>query len=275
MKRFILISMAVLAIAFSASAQRHFEMPLWNSGYGICNDSDATDAFMNVYLAEEPNGEAIVICPGGGYSKLCSNYEGWDFAPIFNNKGISLIVLNYRLPKQRSTVPLSDAQQALTIVRKNATKWHINPNAIGIMGSSAGGHLASTAATHFTNADNRPDFQVLLYPVITMDPTFTHKGTHNNLIGVNPTKEQEILYSNEKQVTENTPKAFVVLSCTDKIVPVKNSLIYVEALARNGVQASLHMYPDGYHGFGAHKEFEDYDIWIKELLRWLDTEVQH
>jgi len=271
----IILSFIVFSFILNTKAQHVFEMPLWNSGYGNCLDKDASDANITGFLSDNPNGEAIIICPGGGYRMLCSDYEGSEFAPIFNKNGISLFVLKYRLPKQRNNVPLADAQQALTIVRNHAKEWKINPSAIGIMGSSAGGHLASTVATHFTNADNRPDFQILLYPVITMNPAFTHKGTYNNLIGPKPSKEIELNYSNEKQVSENTPPAFVVLSCDDKIVPVKNSLVYVEALASHGVQCSLHMYPEGYHGFGAHTNFKDFDIWIPELLRWLKKEIKH
>ena len=274
MKKSLFMFLSMLCLSLTLPAQKHFELPLWNHGEGVCADSDAADAKLLCFLPDRPNGQAIVICPGGGYHNLCSDYEGTNFASLFCSRGISGFVLLYRLPRQRSEVPLADAQQALRIVRRHAAEWHIDPAQVGIMGSSAGGHLAATTATHFTDDQTRPSFQILLYPVITMDLSYTHKHSRENLIGFHPTDEQVYKYSNEKMVTSMTPRAFVALSCTDKIVPVDNSLRYVSALAAQGVQCSLHMYPEGYHGFGAHNDFKDYDIWTKELFRWLDKEVK-
>ena len=272
MKRILLLFFALSTLSIG-QAQRHFDIQIWNDGEGVCQDSDANVPQMLCYLADNPNGQAIVVCPGGAYCNLSRVGEGTGFAKPLNMRGVSVFVLYYRLPKQRCTVPLADAQQAISIVRRHAQEWGVNPNRIGIMGSSGGGHLPSTAATHFTNADNRPDFQILLYPVITMDPSYTHHFTHDNLLGKNPSKELELLYSNEKQVTEQTPPAFIVLSCTDKVVNVRNALTYANALAEHHVQASLHMYPEGYHGFGSHVEFKDHDKWMNELFQWLDTEI--
>ena len=249
-----------------AMAQTSFELSVWE---GSDVKDDAADARLYVRLSKQPTGQAIVICPGGGYHGLAIDNEGFNFAPWFNDNGISVIILKYRMPKQRNTVPLSDTEQAMRIVRQHAKQWNIDAHNIGIMGSSAGGHLASTLATHYSSEETRPDFQVLLYPVITMDPSFTHKGTHDNLIGQNPSDELVNKYSNEKQVTDQTPRAFIVTSAADNLVPVKNSMTYVQALIDHKVPVSFHIYPYGFHGFGSNMGFKDADIWLPELMRWL------
>ena len=266
MKRVLLLITTFLALAAPSMAQRTFELPLWETPQA---EADAADARIYVHLANNPTGQAIVICPGGAYVGLAIDNEGHDFGPWLNSNGISLIVLKYRMPKGRTTVPLADAEQAMRIVRNHAQEWGINPSNIGIMGSSAGGHLASTLATHYSSAETRPDFQILLYPVITMDKSFTHQVTHNSLIGENPSKELEERYSNEKQVTDKTPRAFIATPAADEIVPVKNTLVYAQALVDHKVPCSIHIYPGGYHGFGFNNKFKDAEIWHQELLRWL------
>ncbi len=236
-------------------------------------DSDRANAILYGFLPNEGNGKAVIICPGGGYQGLCMDYEGTDFATWFNEHGIAAFVLRYRLPATRHAVPLADADRAMTIVRENAAKWGIDRKAIGIMGSSAGGHLASTLATHFT-ADSRPDFQILLYPVITMDESYTHMGSRQALIGTSPAASLVLKYSNERQVKNNTPQAFVVVSSADELVPVKNSLQYAQALITKNIPVSLHVYPGGFHGFGHLSRFEDYEAWHNDLLYWLDQEVK-
>jgi acetyl esterase/lipase len=179
------------------------------------------------------------------------------------------MVLKYRLPKQRHTVPLEDAEQAMRIVRSHAAEWGVDTANVGIMGSSAGGHLATTLATHYHSKATRPDFQILLYPVVTMDKSFTDQGTHDNLIGKDASPEMEELYSNEKHVTDDTPRAFIIFSSNDRTVPLKNGFLYAQAMVDHKIPVSLHVYPDGYHGFGYNPDFKDADIWHKELLRWL------
>ena len=255
---------------FSVLAQRTFELPVWENQ----TKDDEADARMFVHLADNPSGQAILICPGVAYVNLAMGNEGHDFAPWLNKNGISLIVLKYRMPKGRNTVPLSDAEQAMRIIRNHAKEWGIDPGNVGVMGSSAGGHLASTLATHYSSKETRPDFQVLLYPVITMDKSFTHQVTHNSLIGENPSKELEEKYSNEKQVTKDTPRAFIATPAADNIVPVKNTLVYAQALVDNQVPCSVHIYPGGYHGFGFNSKFKDADIWHAEFLRWLKRNGQ-
>ena len=257
--------------AMQAQTKQTMTISIWD---GTDNtDSDRANAKLYGFLPKEGNGKAVIICPGGGYQGLCMDYEGTDFATWFNEHGIAAFVLQYRLPATRNAVPLDDATRAMIIVRENAAEWGIDSKAIGIMGSSAGGHLASTLATHFT-ADSRPDFQILLYPVITMDESYTHMGSRQALIGTSPLASLVLKYSNERQVKTNTPQAFVVVSAADELVPVKNSLQYTQALINKNVPVSLHIYPGGFHGFGHLSRFEDYEAWHNDLLYWLDQEVK-
>ena len=192
---------------------------------------DIEQPSLRVFLPapELATGRAVVACPGGGYSGLAVNHEGYDWAPYFNKQGIALIVLKYRMPKGDRTLPISDAEAAMKMVRDSADVWNLNPNDIGIMGSSAGGHLASTIATHAPEA-LRPNFQILFYPVITMDKSFTHMGSHDNLLGKDASADLEKEFSNEKQVTKETPRAFIVYSDDDKVVPPANGVNYYLAL---------------------------------------------
>ena len=236
-------------------------------------DSDRLSAILYGYMPKTPNGKAVIICPGGGYQSLSMDYEGTDFAKWFNQFGVTAFVLKYRMPAGRSNVPLADAERAITIVREHAIEWRIDPEAIGIMGSSAGGHLASTLATQYTSALTRPDFQILLYPVITMDAAYTHAGSRSSLLGSSPSAELVRQFSSEKNVTASVPKAFIAVSAADKLVPVYNSLQYAQALINAQVPVSLHVWPDGYHGFGHQTRFEDYVIFHQELKNWMEEEV--
>lgn len=188
-------------------------------------------------------------------------------AQWYLNQGITYAVLKYRLPNSHHQVPLEDVHQAMHLMRQHAQQWGFSK--LGIQGCSAGGHLASTAATHFTNAENRPDFQILFYPVITMDAAFTHQGSRENLLGKNPSQQLVDLYSNEKQVTKQTPPAFIMHSANDDIVPLRNSLEYCQALTDKGVSAVMHIYPDGGHGWCYHEWFVWKDLYKAELAEWL------
>ena len=183
----------------SLCAQKPIELPLWPNGAPNSNElkgdeqemdngrvSNIKNPDITVYRAEHPNGMAVIMCPGGGYARLAMNHEGHDMAPWFNTQGITYVVLKYRMPNGHNEVPFSDVEQAIRLVRQHAAEWNINPAKVGIMGASAGGHLASTLATHYTSKETRPDFQILLYPVITMDANFTHAGSRENLITKNP-----------------------------------------------------------------------------------------
>ncbi|MCU7550549.1 alpha/beta hydrolase [Chitinophagaceae bacterium LB-8] len=244
---------------------------------------------ITVYLPTRgiATGQAVVICPGGGYGILAYDKEGTDFAKWLNAKGIAGIILKYRLPNSKSNLvphqsPLLDAKRAIRLVRANASKWNIHPNKVGIMGFSAGGHLASTLGTHFDAGDpsakdaverisSRPDFMILAYPVITMSKPNTHEGSRNNLIGTNPTEEMVKLYSNELQVTKETPPTFIVHATDDKGVPVENSLSFYQALKTNGVPAEMHLYPKGGHGFGLATGQGYLETWPDRLADWLKS----
>lgn len=268
MKKIFIVAVAMMLISLSVGAQRSFELPVWNEGQ--CKDADYGVARLYCYLPEVPNGKAIVACPGGAYMGLAIDHEGKNFAPLLNKAGYALFVLKYRLPAGRYTVPMADAEQAMRIVRSHAKEWGINK--VGIMGSSAGGHLASTLATHYKDSLTRPDFQVLLYPVITMDEKYTHMGSRNALLGNNPTSQLVAEYSNELHVPDKAPEAFIVLSSGDLAVPVYNSLQYAQALVNKGVLVDLHMYEGGYHGFGYSTSYADHDQWIGELMYWLNKQ---
>ena len=231
---------------------------------------DIEQPSLRVFLPapELATGRAVVACPGGGYSGLAVNHEGYDWAPYFNKQGIALIVLKYRRPKGDRTLPISDAEAAMKMVRDSADVWNLNPNDIGIMGSSAGGHLASTIATHAPEA-LRPNFQILFYPVITMDKSFTHMGSHDNLLGKDASADLEKEFSNEKQVTKETPRAFIVYSDDDKVVPPANGVNYYLALNKKGVPSVLHIYPTGGHGWGIREDFLYKSEMQNELTSWL------
>jgi acetyl esterase/lipase len=220
-----------------------------------------------VFLPAKRNasGQAVVICPGGGYGILAYEWEGIEVAKWLNAKGIAAIVLKYRLPNAKSNItphltPLLDAKRAMRLVRANAAAWNIKKNQVGIMGFSAGGHLASTLLTQFDSGDNaakdsveqqssRPDFGVLVYPVISMSESITHKGSRNNLLGANPGAPLLAKYSSELQVTKDTPPVFLVHTMEDVTVPVENSLLFFQAMKAKGITGELHVYPKGEHGF--------------------------
>jgi acetyl esterase/lipase len=230
---------------------------------------------IEVYLPNKRSatGQGVIICPGGGYSILAYDWEGTDIAKFLNSKGIAAFVLKYRLPDVLSStvpdqVPLLDAKQAMRIVRARATEWNINPNKIGIMGFSAGGHLASTLSTHFEE-DTKPDFSILIYPVISMDKSITHSGSRNNLIGNHPSDEMIKLYSNELQVTTKTPPTFLIHATDDDAVPVENSLLYYQALKKNKVSTEMHIYPTGGHGFGLANGNKSLESWSNLMIEWI------
>ena len=249
------------------SAQKVID--IWNGEPPYDNGDKAE---LTIYLpnANVANHRAIILFPGGGYDHLAFENEGTDWALFFNQLGIAAFVLKYRMPKGNPLVPISDAEEAIKIVRNNANEWDIDPNQVGIMGSSAGGHLASTIATH-SKADSKPNFHILLYPVITMDPSYTHKGSLNNFLGSNPNKELIEEYSNELHVTKETPRVFIALSNDDGGVPPKNGANYYLKCNLNGVSASLHIYPTGGHGWGYRSSFKYHLEVLQELKTWLQS----
>lgn len=270
-----------------ASAQNKPEViKLWQDGAPESNGLDpakmvvtdsrasaTTEAVITLYKPSKPNGTAIVACPGGGYAHLALAHEGKDMASWMNAMGVTYIVLQYRMPNAHSTIPLSDAARAIKYVRDHAEELGVNPSKVGIMGASAGGHLAASAATMFPDEASRPDFQILFYPVITMEAGVTHKGSRDNLIGKDASEELAQLYSLENRVTERTPQAFIMVSADDRAVPVANSLRYAEALSNHGVPFSLHVYPTGGHGWGFRDSFIYKRQWTGELEAWLRVRI--
>jgi acetyl esterase/lipase len=220
-------------------------------------------------VKEKATGTAVLICPGGGYSGVSMIKEGSEIAKWFNELGVSAFVLYYRMPNGHYEIPLKDAQTALKIIHKRAKEWNIDKKKIGIMGFSAGGHLASTTGTHFKSSIQRPAFMILGYPVVTMNKELTHAGSRNNLLGKTPSDELVKLYSNELQVTENTPPTFIVHATDDKTVPIANSEQLLKALLDNNVPAELHKFDVGGHGFGMRKRGIPVDNWPDLLKSWL------
>ena len=283
----LLTLLAFTSIAGAAESTNSF--PLWPDGApGSLGQADKDTPTLTVYLADpsKATGAAIVICPGGGYAGLAA-HEGQDYARFLNESGIAGFVLKYRLGSAgyRHPAMLQDAARAVRTVRARATEWHVDPKRIGIMGSSAGGHLAATLLTHFdagnaTSTDpveresSRPDLGILCYAVITMGE-FTHQGSKHNLLGNDPSPELVRNLSNELQVTKETPPCFIWHTWEDKTVPVENSLQFAEALRRAGVRFDLHIYEKGPHGLGlGSREWDPArrHPWTHDLVYWLTEE---
>ena len=267
-------------------AQKPVEIALWPDGAPTSNGMDITqenlaarpvahvlNPSIAVYRPEKPNGTAIIMCPGGGYAHLSMDNEGHSMAQWMNSLGVTYVVLKYRMPNGHHEVPLYDAEQAIRLVRSHAAQWGIDPHSIGIMGASAGGHLAASLATLHSSEETRPDFQVLFYPVITMEKATTHSGSRTNLIGDQPAAGLEERYSLERQVTDQTPKAFIMLSADDRVVLPINSIRYYQALLEHQVLSALHIYPTGGHGWGFRDRFLYKRQWTGELEKWLREEI--
>ncbi len=302
MKKIYLLLLVLLAFNSSkANAQnKPMELPLYegktpneNPGPdeeksemdGILRISQVRKPTLSVYLPpkEKATGAAVVICPGGGYGILAIAHEGHDVAKKLNEQGIAAFVLKYRLPNAKVSTnpeiaPLQDAQQAIRTVRRRAKEWQIDPGKIGIMGFSAGGHLASTAGTHFQkslvpnpeNTSVRPDFMILMYPVISSNVSFSHQGSFANLLGKNAAADKLKEYSNELQVTGQTPPTFLVHASDDNAVPAQNSIVFYQALLQSKIPAELHIYQQGGHGFGLNNKTTQ-DQWFERCLNWMAT----
>lgn len=225
---------------------------------------NVSKAALYVYPAGTAGSPAIIACPGGGYSRLAMNHEGHDMATWFNKQGITYAVLKYRMPNGDITIPLSDAQQAICIMRERAAEWNIDPTKVGVMGGSAGGNLAAQTATQFTSKENRPDFQVLLYPFLSMNEYMS-----SLLLKGHKSEEAMNKYWAIKQVKEDTPPAFIVCSADDKTVPCSDSVDYFTALRKNKISAALFIYPTGDHGWGYKESMPYKREWTAELERWL------
>jgi acetyl esterase/lipase len=250
---------------------------------GILIISDISIPTYTLYQPKTQNDKksVVIVIPGGGYFITASGHEGSDIAKSFNEVGVTAIVIKYRMPSDRTMIdkeigPLQDAQQAMLITRENADKWGIDPNKIGIIGFSAGGHLVSTLGTHFTeslipnpkNTSLRPDFLILGYPVISFQDSLTHMGSRDNLIGKTPSIEKKDFYSNELQITKNTPPSFLFHASDDDAVKVNNSVLFYQALIAHGVKSELHIYQNGGHGFGLINRTTN-DRWMESCRNWM------
>ena len=281
----------ILALSLNASAQQVINLypgAIPNSKQSNVKETEksglirgVTKPTLQMFLPkkEKSTGAGVVICPGGGYAVLVYQAEGVRTAKEFARNGIAAFVLKYRLPSDKTMIdktigPLQDAQEAIKIVRENASKWGIDTSKVGIMGFSAGGHLASTEATHYRKAviDNknhtnlRPDFQILAYPVISMQDSLTHLGSRTELLGKNPSKKTIDEFSNELQVDDNTPPAYITQAEDDKTVTVDNSIVYFEKLRHHNVPAELQIYPKGGHGFVLRMKTSD---WMEPIFKWM------
>ena len=246
----------------------------------IVRVSNVSYPTLEYWKPEKPNGTAVIICPGGGYVRLAITSEGEYVAKWFAERGVSAFILKYRLPDdlrmvRKEIVPLSDAQQSIYYIKSNSEKFGIDTSRIGIIGFSAGGHLAASASVHFNDSfiresvySLRPDFSILIYPVITMQNEYTHKGSKKALIGENASDSLARYFSNELNVTEKTPPTFIMHATDDKAVPVENSLKYYDALRNKNVNVSLHIFPKGGHGFTMKNKFLD-EQWFYLLEKWL------
>ncbi|MBN1342564.1 MAG: alpha/beta hydrolase [Phycisphaerae bacterium] len=279
------VTVVLLAACCMASAAQPTVELLWPKGApGAKGDKAGDKPSLRVYLPDKAKatGCGIVICPGGGYGNLAMDHEGYKVAEWLDSIGVAGFILTYRHSGTgyRHPAPLQDAQRAIRTVRFRAKEWGVDPNRIGIMGFSAGGHLASSAGTHFDKGDKgaadpidrvscRPDFMVLGYPVISFTREFTHVGSKNNLLGKDPSKELVELFSNELQVTPETPPTFLVHADDDKGVPPENSVVFYLALKKAKVPAEMHIYLKGDHGFGMRKTGLDSETWTVRCADWM------
>lgn len=282
---------------------QNYKLPLWEKNTPNKNERvvleirDTSDAIrisevdeptIEVFLPSKKfkNGETVVICPGGGYRILAYDKEGTDIAKWFNSKGISAVVLKYRLPHSVNNIegrlsPFLDAQRALRLTRYHAREWGIDPNKIGIMGFSAGGHLASTLGTHYDedifitdkidSVESRPDFMILMYPVITFNEPNNHSGSRNRLLGESKNLELINYYSNELHITKDTPPTFLVHAEDDSAVPVENSFMFYESLKNEGVPAEMHIFSEGGHGFGLALGKGKLEQWKDLCVSWIKS----
>lgn len=264
MKKLITLLMAVAALTAQAQTARKLTVNL----------SDDGKANMVGYLPETPTGRAIVDCPGGGYAHLALQHEGHDWAEYFNQQGIAYFVLTYRMPGGDRTIPVGDAERAMRTVRDSAEAWGVNPYDVGIMGFSAGGHLASTVSTHSEFA-SRPNFSILFYPVISMNPREGHRGSSQNFLGEEGLKDEQLVkaFSNQNAVRSHlTPPAIILTANDDGTVPpVTNGVAYYSAMRRAGNDCSLYVYPSGGHGFGFRSSWAFHDQMLSDLTQWLNA----
>ncbi len=266
------LSLCMLGAAQEADLVEPRTIPLWANGApGALGNEDSDRPTLTIYRAygNQATGTGVVVCPGGGYSHLAMNHEGRQVANWLNATGVTAFVLKYRLgPRYHHPIELGDAQQAIRLVRERAAEFGVRPDRLGVMGFSAGGHLAATAATHF-DATSRPDFLILAYPVISMTAAYSHKGSVQSLLGDHPDPKLLENLSNELQVTSGTPPTFIFQTDEDKTVPAENAVAFYLALRKAGVPAELHVFQNGPHGVGLDLKDPALGVWPTLLANWL------
>ncbi|HEY9259837.1 alpha/beta hydrolase [Chitinophaga sp.] len=280
MKKLLALFVFTLALFVTRSEAQEIR-PLYKDSIpnSIGKTAPADAPTITIYKPEKPNGAAIIIFPGGAYAFLAFDEEGTKIAEAFKTKGVTAFVVKYRLPsdatmRDKSMGPLQDAQQAIKMVRMNAAEWGIDKNKIGIAGYSAGGHLAATLGTHSgksyipnkENTDLRPDFMILVYPVISMNKDLAHIGSRTSLLGADPTPEKIAFFSNEEWINNNTPPAYITHTNDDGVVSVNNSIAFYQAMIKGGIPAELHLYPTGNHGFT--QRLPVYE-WLDPMIWWM------
>ena len=268
MKKIFFLLLALCAVGVQTNAAVVY---LDLDGNVVDQSYTTSNLYVEMYAPANPLGVSVMIYPGGAYAWKGMTYEGSDFAPFYNELGITVFVVSYQLPYGNCTAPLQSCERFMRAAKNKAQEWNIDPDKIGVMGSSAGGHLASTPATAFS-ADTRPAFQVLLYPVISMSSELTHAESRTNLLGATPSDERIYEYSNELQVKDNSPMAYIALSEDDWAVPVDNSMLYYKACLDHNIPVELHIFPTGGHGWGFN-DFDYHDIFLETLQNWLLTNV--
>ncbi len=271
MRKTLLLLALLLSAGIGVMAGNPVEIELWPSGAPHDNGRMGDTAKVIVYLPEpsKATGRAVVICPGGAYMALAIGHEGCDWAPFFTSQGVAAIVLKYRMPCGQGIVAVEDAEEAIKTVRRNAGNWGIRTDQIGIMGFSAGGHLASVVAT-LSTGEAAPNFQILFYPVINMDPSLA-RVVHDNFMGNNSSKKDIKKYSTDLQVTRVTPRAFIALSDDDHVVLPAHGANYYMQCYRHDVPATLHIYPSGGHGWGIRQDFPYHIEMLLDLKAWLKS----
>lgn len=251
-------------------AQQRIDVNIWQETNPVAKVKDLSSGVLHVFPAPKDNncGRAVIMCPGGGYARYSMNNEGFDWVPFFHSLGYSVAVLKYALPHGDPSLPTRDVEQAMRVMRQKAGEWGIHADSIGIMGFSAGGHLASTL-TVTDKAEVRPAFSILFYPVITMNRSYTHLRSHDELMTQDATPELEAQYSSEQHVTADTPPTFLVMSNDDRTVLPKNGVMFYLAMLEKNRPASLHIYPTGRHGWGFRDTFRYHSQMLDELTTWL------
>ena len=234
---------------------------------------DETETWFYQAKGENAHGKTVLILPGGGYTHHAMDHEGHEWAAFFNERGVNVAVLKYKLPEGNLEIPLNDVRKTIQTLQKHSKEWNIDPGNIGIMGFSAGGHLAAAYATHSEGAD-KPAFQILFYPVISLKPELSHQETKDLFLGSDQSQERILYYSGEEQVSSTTPPAILFHSYDDDLVVPDNSINYFQALRKAGVPASLHIYPEGGHGWGIRENFPYHDVMLEELSVWLNNEIK-